>query len=107
MRWKKLKKMLIMHPNMFNDDFKMSFNEAEKIQNKEGYPSFDEMVSIAKRKSNLPTSTWAPVDAVIKRRQSMNDAVLNNPGWSKAAKRCAIAGLCAILLACYLAFTPS
>lgn len=74
MRWVNFKKMLAEHPYFMSDDFKMSLDQACEIQNKEGYPTFEEMVAMAKRKSQLPVTAWAPVDAVIaKRRPNTSD----------------------------------
>lgn len=107
MRWRKFKRILQNHPYLLDSGFQMSVAQAERIQAKEGYPSFEEMVMRAKQKSSAPASAWAPVDAVIARNKKAGVPRLWNAISSHPTRGWVIACLCAILLSCYLTLAPS
>lgn len=105
MIWRKLKKMLQEHPYLIDDAFHMPMKQAMDLQESEGYPSFEEMVLRAKWVSTAPASAWAPVDAVIARRQHKQKSLFGL--WLRPPTKVALVGLCLLLLASYLAFAPS
>lgn len=108
MHWPKLKKILRDHPYLLDDAFQMSITQAERIQEKEGYPSFEEMVMRAKQKSSAPASAWVTVDAVIARhKKARSPATLWNALFSRPVRGWVIACLCTVLLGCYLSLAPS
>ena len=107
MRWRRFIRILQNHPYLLDSAFQMSVAQAERIQAKDGYPSFEEMVRRAKQKSSAPAAAWAPVDAVIARNKKTGVHGLWNMLCSRPIRGWAIACLCAILLGCYLTLAPS
>lgn len=105
MQWRKLKKVLAEHPYLLDDAFQMPLDQAMALQEQEGYPSFDEIVAMAKLRSSAPASAWAPVDAVLARHQRGQISLANL--WMRPLVRVALIGLCILLFASYLSFAPS
>ncbi len=103
MHWHKFCKALQNRPDLLDEAFQMSYARAEALQREEGFFSFAQMVAKAKLGSIAPPVDWAPVDAVIRRAQK--PAIFRL--WRQPAPRgLAIAGLCVLLLAGFLAFSP-
>ena len=109
MRWNKLKKIIIEHPYLISDDFHMSISEAKRIQEEEGFPSFEEMVENARKRSSFPDSAWEEVYTAIEKHKEKANVELKqrkvfpNP----FMRRWAIVGLCILLLTGYLTLVPS
>lgn len=108
MRWKKLKNIIMEHPYLISDDFHMSMGQAERLQEEEGYPSFEEMADCARRRSALPGPAWREVYAAINSAPAAAPAPgrRKTPGIRLTA-RWAAAVLCVLLAAGYFALAPS
>ena len=108
MRWKKLRKTIIEHPYLISDDFHISMRQAARIQEEEGYPSFEEMVVCAKERSTLPDDAWDSVYAAI---NNYDDSSIkperNYISFTRPIMRWALIGLCLILILGYFTFIPS
>lgn len=105
MGWKQQKKIWAEHPYLVDDAFHMSMKQAMERQTAEGYPTFAEMVEVAKARSDLPASAWLPVDRVIAGKSKKSGAWMHSH-WN-TIRRLAVACLCIVLIAGYLCFAPA
>lgn len=70
MGWRKQKKILLDHPYFdCNPGFVLSRNEAERIYNS-GFPSFEEMISSAKKRFDIPLCVWSGFNKAIAARSA-------------------------------------
>ena len=109
MRWKKLRKTIIEHPYLISDDFHMSMRQAARIQEEEGYPSFEEMVVCARKRSPFTDSDWQDVYSVIEKywkQISPKPRQFHIP-IKRLTVRWVLAALCILLIMGYFTLVPS
>ena len=109
MRWKKLRKTIIEHPYLISDDFHMSMRQAARIQEEEGYPSFEEMVACAMERASFTDSAWQEVYSVIEKNWQQVPAEPRqfHMPIKRLTVRWTLAALCIILITGYFTLVPS
>lgn len=109
MRWKKLRKTINEHPYLISDDFHMSMRQAARIQEEEGYLSFEEMVACARKRSPFTNSAWQDVYSVIEKhwKQALPEPRQIRMPIKRLTVRWVFAALCILLITGYFTLVPS
>lgn len=106
MRWRKLKVYLKEYPYLLDDHFQMSMAQARKLQEEDGYMSFEDMVCCAKRKSNLPAKAWIEVDTAI--AKYYKHRFIGFPHfYTPIFKRAVLTAVCILIIVGYFTLVPS
>ena len=112
MRERKFKKLVAKYPNLVDGRFAISHTQALNIiKERGGFPTLEEIICRAKRRSDLPDTTWKAFDRILMQNNIMKNQHYKTAGLStivlKVRRGFVVVLAVIIILASFFTFTPS